>query len=111
MIIWLNMELRVINAQKGNAMRITVSFDGERNEELIARLKNTNGDRILLDNLCEEYDEMAVLNALFHATKDSDWPEEFSSFTWEEEIEDWFYQYFFEDCMMYVEDRVFGEEF
>ena len=46
MIIWLNMELRVINAQKGNAMRITVSFDGERNEELIARLNNTNGDRI-----------------------------------------------------------------
>lgn len=80
MIIWLNMELRVINAQKGNAMRITVTFDGERNEELITRLKKTNGDRILFDNLCEEYDEMAVLNALFHATKDSDWPEEFSSF-------------------------------
>lgn len=36
-------------------MKIDVSFNSERNETVIAALKNSHGDRCIIDRLCDEY--------------------------------------------------------
>jgi len=91
-------------------MKIDVSFNCERNETIIEALKGAHGDRCSIDQLCEEHGAASVLNALYHATGDVDWPDELKHFDWEYRIQEWLYQYFYEDCMNYVFDVVFGEE-
>ena len=90
-------------------MRITVCFEEPRNEKLITLLKQARGDRAIIDRLCDEYDECQVTNALYHASKDNDWPPKHGHFNWEDRIQDWLYQYFYEDCMEYVLDEVVGD--
>ena len=46
-----------------------------------------------------------------HASKDKDWPEEHSRFQWEDRIQEWLYQYFYEDCLEYVLDAVVGDHY
>ena len=90
-------------------MHITIMFSEPRNEKLIALLKQAHGDRAIIDELCDTHGEIQVLNALYHASKDNDWPKEHSHFQWEDRIQDWLYQYFYEDCMVYVLDEVVGD--
>ena len=90
-------------------MRIDITFSEPRNEMLINLLKQAHGDRVIIDELCDTYGEIQVLNALYHASKDADWPEEHSRFRWEDRIQEWLYQYFYEDCMVYVLDEVVGD--
>ena len=91
-------------------MTIDVSFNCERNETIIEALKSAHGDRCIIDQLCEEHGEVSVLNALYHATGDADWPDELKYFDWEYRIQEWLYQNFYEDCMNCVFDAAFGEE-
>ena len=90
-------------------MRITVCFEEPRHEKLIALLKQARGDRTIIDRLCDEYGEYQVINALYHASKDNDWPPKHSRFNWEDRIQNWLYQYFYEDCVEYVLDEVVGD--
>ena len=92
-------------------MRITISFEEPRNEKLIALLKQAHGDRVVIDELCDTYDEIQVVCALYHASKDKDWPEEHSRFLWEDRIQEWLYKYFYEDCLEYVLDAVVGDRY
>lgn len=91
-------------------MKIDVSFNSERNETVIAALKNSHGDRCIIDRLCDEYGTVTVLNALYHMTNSEDCPAEFTCFDWKYTIQDWLYQYFYEDCMNYVFDAVFAKD-
>ena len=91
-------------------MTIDVSFNCERNETIIEALKGAHGDRCSIDQLCKEHGEASVLNALYHATGDENWPDELKNFDWEYRIQEWLYQYFYEDCMNYVLDAVFRED-
>ena len=50
------------------------------------------------------------MNALYHAAGDEDWPNEPKYFKWEDHIQEWLYEYFYEDCMNYVLDAIFGED-
>ena len=92
-------------------MRIDICFREPRNEALIDLLKQAHGDRVIIDELCNTHGEIQVLNALYHASKDNDWPEEYSHFPWEDRIQDWLYQYFYEDCLEYVLDAVVGDRY
>jgi len=95
--------------RKGEFMRITVDFINERNETVIDELKKAHGDRCIIRQICDKYDLVTVINALYHACDDEDWPEEFTDFGWDYDIEDWLYQYFYNDCVNYVFDAIFGE--
>lgn len=91
-------------------MTIDVRFNCERNEEIIEALKGARGNWCIIDQLCKEHGEASVLNALYHASDDEDWPNEPKYYNWEDRIQEWLYEYFYDDCMSYLFDAVFGED-
>lgn len=77
---------------------------GPRNEELIALVKTTHGNKDKFYELWANYPQNKLLDALYYATEDEDWHNE-HGFDWGN-VEEWLDRHLYEDCISYIVDAV-----